>query len=1816
MTDALHGIDEDVPFDDGVCQALMAFCSSTAQALGAQAASRASAVSAGSRDFRGYFAELFVANAAVARGDAAELAQRLAELAQMAGELREQAHAEQQRRATARAWQQGHEARNVVEQVHDWIFGEDAPPVGPPNPPLSKSATAAVKGGRQTPSRGSGGGGVSSARPDALRSFVSVSRTLNSEMSTKPATLAGRLADFAQRCRWGTLDGSSVVSGFQQWNAANEEDVRWASVIADAFEAAGSVGGLSRLPDSALGAALAARGVRASRDDISIDPAIALGAPPTTGYAVDPVNTATGNFIETELDVHFSGPASGLSWARTYNSATDHTESDHTECEHAECEHVGAFGPGWFSPIDARLSFTPDSARMTLPDGRQVVFPRLGAGWQRAVGEALWLASTEHGYRVTSNAGASWDYGPDGRLEQTSSGPGTATVYRYKGGQLERVVHERGRSIELVWDGERVASLHCSDGRVVGYRYDEQGRLVGAEGGPRGPRTYEWDEHDLIRRVIDADGVLEVDNSYDAQRRVSRQVTRHGRTVRFTYLDGRTTVVSDEDGGRSNTWLHDRRGRLVGVVDSHQHRQSMSYDEFGNQVLVTQRNGDVTVHEYDQRGRRIRTVTPTGADLTFGYDDLDRVTAVVTEAGALTQYSYQGGERNPSVLVDPEGGVTRFTWEQGLLTQVVDPTGVTVVFGYDHHGELVSTTDADGNVARLVRDAVGRVTQAITPQGHTTTFTYAPDGSLACRRDPDGARWHVEHTPAGRLRAIVDPQGARTELEYSASGQEERTVDPLGRVIRSAWDDLGNLSSAVLPDGSTWAYSYDALSRLTQIVDPTGAAWTRDYDVNGDLTATVDPTGVRRGVSTDAGAGRVRVEDGDAGVADGFDALGRPVSLGEVDGSAVVVSYDLCGRVVESLDADGGLTRFTRDAAGRLVARTSPMGGVTRFEYDRCGRLVATVDPGGARTDLEYDGDGRLVRRRLPTGESEWVEYDPCGRVVAHHAPGRGTARYTYDRAGRVVASRDPWLGQRRFRYDAAGQLIAVVNGVGGVSRFDYDANGRVVQVTDPLGGVTRREFDAMNRCVAEIDPLGRVTRGGYDRAGRQTWQQDPSGQQMRWTFDAAGREASISVDGRTIVTIERDLRSRTVRTTEHATDGSVRRLDLEWNRRGQLVRRERDGQGVTWDYDADGRRTRMATPDGAATRYSWSPAGHLIEVNHPTLGRAIFDRDEDGRPVEATAGGLVQTWRYQDGFVVQHTATDADGARASLIERDANGRVLAVERNSEATRFGYDGACQLIEARTGDTVTRWQFDPAGRLAKQTTGQSTIEHTYDTAGQLLSSTYSDGTVVRYAYDPVGRRTSAVHSDGRRQELFWSPTGWLAQVVDWVGDRTQTTTTQVDAGGELVSVNGAPIWWDSARTVFSPVSAGGLPVLALEGLTGIGQHWATPGWRAVRGSDPGDPWALDPVRTPITAGLGIGTAGHVTLGADHPLEWMGARVYDPITHGFASVDPLEPLLGAGWAGNPYSYAGNDPIHAVDPLGLRPATDADLKAYADGHAGALAATGTWLGNNWEYVAGGAMVVAGVALMATGVGGPAGAMLVGAGLDTIVQKATTGEVNWGQVAISGAAGGIGFGAGALATRAGMTTAKTLLTQGVTEGAINGAGSYLVGPGPHTVVDLVKATTVQAVIGALPLPRNRPAIHTTPVAIRKLETIPADTPLLDVSRLKTTTGGVDAVERHLARFVDAGEGLGSAEAGMVTRLRGIASGDLVPTAQDLRFYGHELRESVLYRKAGFPSGQPAGDAGYDLWDALHTQALKDYGFPRNIPPDFLYHPSILGGG
>ena len=58
---------------------------------------------------------------------------------------------------------------------------------------------------------------------------------------------------------------------------------------------------------------------------------------------------------------------------------------------------------------------------------------------------------------------------------------------------------------------------------------------------------------------------------------------------------------------------------------------------------------------------------------------------------------------------------------------------------------------------------------------------------------------------------------------------------------------------------------------------------------------------------------------------------------------------------------------------------------------------------------------------------------------------------------------------------------------------------------------------------------------------------------------------------------------------------------------------------------------------------------------------------------------------------------------------------------------------------------------------------------------------------------------------------------------------------------------------------------------------------------------------------------------------------------------SSPDPLPAVPRTAYAANPYHYAGNDPVNNVDPLGLRPVTDAELAGEHDSGGGLLSSIG---------------------------------------------------------------------------------------------------------------------------------------------------------------------------------------------------------------------------------------------------------------------------------
>ena len=135
----------------------------------------------------------------------------------------------------------------------------DKPPSGPAQVPLPEPHEVTTTPWSE-PAPGQAGG-VSSARPDDLRTYSSNVAGANDTVTTQKDTLDGALSDFADRCSWCSIDTSGITTALAAFGANNTNETRWVDTVAAAFEAAGGSGTISAVSDAALDASLQAAGV-------------------------------------------------------------------------------------------------------------------------------------------------------------------------------------------------------------------------------------------------------------------------------------------------------------------------------------------------------------------------------------------------------------------------------------------------------------------------------------------------------------------------------------------------------------------------------------------------------------------------------------------------------------------------------------------------------------------------------------------------------------------------------------------------------------------------------------------------------------------------------------------------------------------------------------------------------------------------------------------------------------------------------------------------------------------------------------------------------------------------------------------------------------------------------------------------------------------------------------------------------------------------------------------------------------------------------------------------------------------------------------------------------------------------------------------------------------------------------------------------------------------------------------------------------------------------------------------------------------------
>lgn len=1409
----------DLKFDDATDDALMKVCRDAASALEEKIPAQKTAADTALQEFKGHFSEVYKRNIEVAVDNGTAIAGRLRQFADGVQKLKDSAARERENRRKMRDYEEN--TPEVVKGAIEWagwgpkVDHEEAPTFNTDAPEAAKREHPAPAANAGNPSD------TSSARPSDLRSSSTVSQSLHDDFQTTPNSIRAKAADFKDKCQWGTADCEPILQPFEAWVTANESEAKWAQVVADAFATAGSEHEINKLSNQTIQQYLESHGVaNYNREDLKVPAASLEGRATSSGYANDPVNVATGNFIEEEIDIAFSNFASSCAVTRMYNSLAVHGNGDDLP------PLAGVFGPGWSSNLDTVLNFSDEGATWIMPDGRHLFFARAGEGFARVETDPYWLtrtgaseiATTPMGrfiletcalsteadlYIISDNQGHQWFFTLTGAWLGSTGGEGTTlAVTRAADGLISSLVHELNRSITFDYVDGLVAVARTSAGERVEYAYapagsTAAGHLVSVTSGA-GTRTYEHDDNALIHRVIAADGTVEVTNTYDESARIAHQHTEYGRDVRYLYLDGGVTEVADEDGSQANVWISDDSGRLTAIIDADGGRTSFGYDRFSNRIRVIDRDGSRTTRISDSRGRITRDVTPEGQDTRYAYDEYDRVTAVsisafetdpkkryeatqarrnaadaeadngeVTPISTITYEYANAWDHNPSRVVDALGGVTELNWEGGLLTSLTGPEGVSMTLIYDEFGNLTSFADQEGNTTSFTYTAAGHLAQVITPLGLTTSFTHDAAGNITGRQDPDGSRWKFEYTAGRRLVAVIDPSGARTSYEYGPSGDMTAVIDPLGRRTERTFDENGNVATVTLPNGGVFSYVWDGLSRLIRTVDPAGGHWENTYDAASVLTKMTDPTGVRVRTQADRKSGSVTSWDGNDGVRVKFDHLGRPVAREEIFSPTEAAQEAPKARAEKTDTPESAAELVVYDPAGNPVEILDAEGGLTRYEYNLASQLVRQISPAGRITAYTYNSCGRLdsVTEGAETAEAVTTRYsyDADGRLTERNLPGM-SEKITYDANSRVVSVIGGSGGDVFYTYDACGRVRSIRDAAWGTRKFSYDAAGQVTEVTNGLGGVTRYTYDEAGNVTKVTDPAGRITTYEYDVLGNMVKTTDPAGAITLYEYDAAGRVLRV-VDA-----------AQKVHAWGYDSSGVACAYSVDGN---EQLRVDRDN------------RTRSVT----VTDYAAGIPADDRDENLPWVSR--YELDRLGRiTAVARSWGEAQSAASNGAYELSY-AYDADGYRTGFTSpygalaytRNAVGNISAITNTDtgEQSSLGYDAAGALIRAQVADTVRSWTYDGHGAITgysetavdADNSADVRVEIIRDEAGRIVGVDSAAG-LITYTYDGAGQLVSARRGN-ERMSWVWDAAGCLIRE-----EYTRNTTTGEDATDNTAS----------------------------------------------------------------------------------------------------------------------------------------------------------------------------------------------------------------------------------------------------------------------------------------------------------------------------------------------------------------------------------------------------------------------------------------------
>ena len=668
-------------------------------------------------------------------------------------------------------------------------------------------------------------------------------------------------------------------------------------------------------------------------------------------------------------------------------------------------------------------------------------------------------------------------------------------------------------------------------------------------------------------------------------------------------------------------------------------------------------------------------------------------------------------------------------------TKVTDNYGYSSSSEYDvRYGQLLLSTDLNGNQMRYDIDDVGRITSITGPLEleaglpFTIGFDYHPEAEV-----PWASTKHYDPAhPGNEIITTTFIDGLKRSLQVKKDGaiytelntpDEEKMIvsgrvifDAFGRIIENSYpvtepkgsaDKFNNEFDAIAPTRTT----YDVLDRVLTVTLPDAAVTTTEYSFGRDRdrkiqfsTRMTDANGIWKESFTN------------------IRGLTKAVAEKYDDDNIIDIwtsyNYNGINELIQVLDDQDNSIKSDYDWFGRRTAVHHPDAGTTTFEYDLASNLTKKVTANLATTGTgityAYDHE-RLTNIFYPENSHNDVAYT------------YGAAGASDNRAGRISLQEDA-TGSQEFFYNPLGAITKNIR-----------------TIIAPISESPTYEFQSF------------ITEWEYDTWNRITQMIYPDGETLTYNYNLGGLLENFSgeLDGEAYDYL-----------TRLGYDKFEQRVYQSYGNRTETF----------YTYEPDRRRLRTMIAETAEDRkmmdnvYTYDNVNNILQLQNnadvPTGnlmgGPAVYDYTYDDlyRLTNATGNHVGNTYENRYSLEMEYNTLHSIVNKDQLHEFKLNDETEWTPRNKTTYDYAYEYGETQPHAPIQIGEKAYSYDANGNQTGFTQGGESgqVRQILWDEENRIRALADNGAVFKYLYDAGGERVIKSHEGQQSLSTFGSDPG--------------------------------------------------------------------------------------------------------------------------------------------------------------------------------------------------------------------------------------------------------------------------------------------------------------------------------------------------------------------------------------------------------------------------------------------------------------------------